>query len=63
MHSQDQSYQNPEEEKSQQKNPKQMASTWVKFDLYKNFPVYFDWKHNLFSLSPVVDKITFLEIF
>jgi hypothetical protein len=35
---------------------------WVKWRLAEELPVYFNWEKKLFSFSPVMDMLTFIQI-
>ena len=40
----------------------QLPSTWIKFSIIEGFPVYYDYRFNNFSFSPVFDSLTFISL-
>ena len=39
-----------------------LPNFWVKFEILDGLPIYYDWRHQNFSLSPVLDIMSFLTV-
>jgi hypothetical protein len=39
-----------------------LPGTWVKLNIIDEFPVFFDWRNNHFSFSPIMDSLSFVEM-
>ena len=40
----------------------ELPRNWMKINLNSEFSLYYDWKNNLYSFTPVFDQISFLDL-